>query len=227
MITEGMTTEKKNKDELFIHYKDSPKIGFTTNYNVNATGNHGKRRQKVFELYNFFKPGNTPEDYFKHKLFDDWDEQEWILFYNLMFTCVQAYMQDGIKEVVNSEKLKRKQIRLNYGEEFLEWWDAFTHAETGSFGKPAMLQNLWREFINDNGFAEKDYSLKRFKNALISGTEVFDFRYRIRKNTQAGGGREFTLFRTEEERQKFIPETVDDTGVKNGIGTHKNLFSNV
>lgn len=226
MITEGMTTEKKNKDELFIDYKDSPKIGITTNYNVNTTGNHGKRRQKVFELFNFFKPGNTPEDYFKHKLFDDWDEAEWGLFYNLMFICVQCYMQDGIKEVVNSEKLKRKQIRLNYGEDFLEWLDVFTHPETGSFCKPAMLQSLWRDYLNDYGLADKDYSLKRFKSALVSGIETFDFRYRIRKNPKAGGGREFTLFRNDEEKQKNIPENGTDTGFKNGVGMHKDLFTN-
>jgi hypothetical protein len=68
MITEGMTVEKKNKDELFIPYSDSPKIGFTTNYNVNAVGNHGKRRQKVFEFGAFFKPGNSPEGLFRSQV---------------------------------------------------------------------------------------------------------------------------------------------------------------
>ena len=34
IITEGITVEKKNKDELFIPYKDSPKILFTTNYTI-------------------------------------------------------------------------------------------------------------------------------------------------------------------------------------------------
>lgn len=210
MITEGMTVEKKNKDELFISYPDSPKIGFTTNYNVNAVGNHGKRRQKVFEFSNYFRPGRTPEDHFGHKLFDDWDADEWNRFYNLMFACVQMYMLEGIKEVVNSEKLKRKQIRLNYGEEFLEWFEDFTNDDPASFsknfGRPFMLQNLYKDFIQDNGFNEKDYSIKRFKSAIISGTEIFNLRYTIRKNSQSGGGREFILFRTDTEKAAFIPE---------------------
>lgn len=205
-----MTVEKKNKDELFMHYADSPKIGMTTNYSVNASGNHGKRRQKVFEFFNFFKPGRTPEDYFGHKLFDGWDRDEWNRFYNLMFACVQAYMQDGIKEVVNSEKLKRKQIRLSYGEEFLEWWEEFIDDDPGNFnknfGRPVMLQTLYKEFVQDNGFNEKDYSIKRFKSALISGIEVFDFRYTIRKNSQSGGGREFVLFRNDAEKAAYIPQ---------------------
>lgn len=210
MITEGMTVEKKNKDELFIPYADSPKIGMTTNYSVNASGNHGKRRQKVFELYNFFKPGRTPEDFFGHKLFDGWDRDEWIRFYNMMFCCVQAYMQSGIKEIVNSDKLKKKQVRISYGEEFLEWFEEFTDDTPENFnkqfGRPSMLQTLYKEFIQDNGFSEKDYSIKRFKSGLISGAEIFNFRCTITKNRQAGGGREVTLFRNDKEKAAYVPE---------------------
>ena len=63
-LTEGSTVEKKNKDELFIDYKDSAKWAFTTNYDPNIKGNHGKRRTKVFELAPFFGPSNTPVDFF-------------------------------------------------------------------------------------------------------------------------------------------------------------------
>jgi hypothetical protein len=196
MITEGMTVEKKNKDELFIPYADSPKIGFTTNYNVNAVGNHGKRRQKVFEFAPFFKPGNSPEDFFGHKLFDDWDTDEWNRFYNLLFVSVQAYFEAGIKEVVNSEKIKRKQIRLNYGEEFLEWFDDFILT---NLGRPRMLHELHKEFVMANGFTEKDYSNKRMKSAIVFAAENVGLKVRIRQNRQAGGGREVTIYKEGEQ----------------------------
>ena len=61
--------------------------------------------------------------YFNHKLFDDWDADEWNRFYNLMFTCVAFYFGEGVKEQENGNKLKRKHIKLNFGEEFLEWFD--------------------------------------------------------------------------------------------------------
>lgn len=209
MITEGMTVEKKNKDELFIAYSDSPKIGFTTNYNVNAVGNHGKRRQKVFEFSPFFKPGNSPEDYFKHKLFDDWDSDEWNRFYNMMFISVQAYFEGGIPEVSNSEKIKRKQIRLNYSEEFFEWFEDFTTKES-NFGKPFMLQYLYKDFIQDNGFSDKDYSIKRFKSGLVSGIDIMNLKLTVRKNSQAGGGREIVLERHKVVQAEIIPEMAED-----------------
>lgn len=186
MITEGMTVEKKNKDELFIPYADSPKIGFTTNYNVNAVGNHGKRRQKVFEFAPFFKPGNSPEDFFGHKLFDDWDTDEWNRFYNLMFLAVQAYFEGGILEVSNSEKIKRKQIRLNYTDEFLEWWDENFPALSRGFG---MQMEYYKDFISSSELEPKDYSFKRFKSALLSATDVFGCALYQCKNRVANNAR--------------------------------------
>ena len=222
MITEGMTVEKKNKDELFIPYSDSPKIGFSTNYNVNTVGNHGKRRQRVLEFSPFFKPGNSPEDFFGHKLFDDWDTDEWNRFYNLMFLCVQGFLENNIKEVSNSEKIKRKQIRLNYGEEFLEWWDEFTDDKpenfNKNFGRPLMLASLYKDFIQDNGFAEKDYSIKRFKSGIVSGADIQNYRLRVRKNRQSGGGREITIFRATDEITETAPETAENDEA------HRTLF---
>lgn len=189
MITEGMTVEKKNKDELFIAYPDSPKIGMTTNYSVNASGNHGKRRQKVFEFYNFFRPGRTPEDYFGHKLFDGWDRDEWIRFYNMMFFCVQVYMEDGIKEVVNSEKLKRKQIRLSYGEEFLEWFEE----ELPELREYRFQMELYKDFLQSQDLTEKEYSMKRFKAALVSGTETLNLVHSTYKNRYANGAKMISI----------------------------------
>lgn len=217
MITEGMTVEKKNKDELFIPYPDSAKIGMTTNYSVNVSGNHGKRRQKVFELYNFFKPGRDPEMYFGHKLFDGWDRDEWTRFYNLMFACVQAYMQDGIKEVVNSEKLKRKQVRLNYGEEFLEWFEENLEYLGRGF---KMQMEHYRDFINSMDLTEKDYSVKRFKSAITSATETFGYALHQAKNRQANNARMICI------RKKDDPEPkLGDYVAGKGI-TGADLFEN-
>lgn len=224
MITEGMTVEKKNKDELFIPYSDSPKIGFTTNYNVNATGNHGKRRQKVLEFSGFFKPGNSPEDYFGHKLFDDWDIHEWNRFYNLMFVCVQAYFQEGVKEVMNSEKIKRKQVKLNYGEEFLEWWDDWTSDTPDNvnkpFGKEILLQDLHKGFLMDYGFTEKDYSNKRMKSAIVFGAEQFGYPIKVRKVRQVGGGRAVVMVRPGEKIPDDAPKMYGT--VKNAPGFFEN-----
>lgn len=172
IITEGITVEKKNKDELFIPYKDSPKIIFTTNYTVPSTGDHAKRRQKVFEFSNFFSAAKSPMDHFGHKLFDDWDNDEWNRFYNLMFQCVKEYLKNGIYAKVNSVKLYRKHIRLNFTAEFLEWWDGFIET---NIGQPIAAKTLYNEFLLANDMDKKEYSSKRFKRALTESCEKFGY----------------------------------------------------
>jgi len=178
IITEGVTVEKKNKDELFIPYKDSPKILFTTNYTIPSTGDHAKRRQRVFEFSNAFSSKYTPLDHFGHKLFDDWDKDEWNRFYNLMFMSVFFYLNNGVKDVANGEKLKRKHIRLNFGEEFLDWWDNHVK-ENESKWQP--FKSLYNEFKIANDLESKDYSSKRFRKAIDEAAERFGYNVASRR----------------------------------------------
>jgi hypothetical protein len=178
IITEGITVEKKNKDELFIPYKDSPKVMFTTNYTIPNMGNHAKRRQKVFEFSPYFGVEKTPEDEFGHKLFDDWDKDEWNRFFNLMFNSVQGYLQFGVQEVESSDKLKRKQIKVQFGEEFLEFL-AVIKEESGVW---VSLESLYSQFLEMSGFDKKDYSLKRFVRAIEESCTILEIAYQNRRD---------------------------------------------
>ena len=183
IITEGITVEKKNKDELFIPFKDSPKVVFTTNYTIPNSGNHAKRRQKVFEFCPFFGPKHSPEDEFGHKFFDDWDLDEWNRFYNFMFTCVQNYLEFGVLEMAASDKLGRKQIRVQYGEEFL---DFIYVASEEHKNYPVKFEQLYNDFLTQSGFDKKDYSVKRFSKALEESCTILGIAYRGTRSKQFG-----------------------------------------
>jgi hypothetical protein len=169
IITEGITVEKKNKDELFIPYKDSPKIVFTTNYTIINNGAHARRRQKTFEFAGFFGAENTPVHHFGHNLFDDWDLTQWGLFYNFMFECCKAYLEHGILETQSTIKVKRKHIRLKYGEEFIEWFDEWAKEEAFEWSK---FMELYEGFINSTGTERKFFSAKRFSQGIKDGGEM-------------------------------------------------------
>lgn len=178
VITEGITVEKKNKDELFIPYKDSPKVLFTTNYTLPSTGDHAKRRQRVFEFSNFFSATNTPLDFFGHKLFDDWDQDEWNRFYNLMFIAVTFYLKFGVKDIAVGEKMHRKHIRLNFGEEYLDWWDSFIKDEKGKWND---FKALYNSFLLSNDYDKKDFSSRKFKKAMDESVEKFAYKIQSRR----------------------------------------------
>lgn len=212
-ITEGSTVEKKNKDELFIDYRDSPKFAFTTNYSLNIKGNHGKRRSKVFEFAPFFHPGNTPIDFFKHLLFEDWDKDEWNRFYNLMFFCLSCYLMSGIKETMTSEKMKRKQIKLSFGEEFLEWFDHYRENGCGNW-KP--FKELYSSFMIENDFDKKDYSQKRFKKGLDVAAETFGNEVLTRRNRVQNNQHENKLIK-KGEKYEVDEKDSDETSTLQGV----------
>lgn len=183
IITEGITVEKKNKDELFIPYKDSPKIMFTTNYTISTVGNHAKRRQRVFEFSNFFNTTNTPASYFKHNLFDEWDKDEWNRFYNFGFTCVSSYLAEGIMMVEATDKIKRKHIRLKYSEQFLEWWDEYAKGDRKRW---KMSADLYAGFLNQYDLEKKEFALTKFGRALNEMAETVSMTVKRERNTHAG-----------------------------------------
>lgn len=182
IITEGITVEKKNKDELYIPYKDSPKILFTTNYTLPSTGNHAKRRQRVIEFTNHYHPGHTPIDEFKHRLFDDWDRDEWNRYYNLMIWCIQHYLLAGVIELPPSDTLQRKAIRTSYGEEFMEWFDEYSQNGCNEWKNST---GLYADFCSQNNFDKKDYSQKRFKRAVQDAAEKFGYELKTQRNAQS------------------------------------------
>lgn len=163
VVTEGITVEKKNKDELFIHYKDSPKFIFTTNYTISGTADHAKRRQLVFEFAPHFSASNTPVMHFKHLFFEDWDKDEWNRFYNFMFLCVQQYFVNSILRVEMTDKIKKKNIKLKYGEEFLFWWEGYL--ENGCKDFQAATE-LYSKFLAVNNLERRDYTQTKFGRGM-------------------------------------------------------------
>ena len=97
-ITDNITIEKKNKDELIIPFERSPKILLSTNYTIKGVDESTLRRQFVLEFSDYFSIRYSPEDEFGHRFFDDWCENEWCRFYLFMIGCLQYYLKNGLVE---------------------------------------------------------------------------------------------------------------------------------
>lgn len=192
-ITEGVTIEKKNKDEIYINYTDAPKFGFTTNYTINYSGGHGKRRVKVIEFSSFFNHKNTPLDFFGNTLFNEWDADEWNRFYNFMIESVQIYLESGIPALENTLTMNRKNIKLNFGEDFLAFYDDIVRDKWYEFGSE------YTSFLNINDLDKKDYSNFRFKKALVNTSDLFGDKFETRRNRQNNSKHEFKIVSRSDE----------------------------
>lgn len=110
IITEGITIEKKNKNEYSIPYERSPKILITTNQSITGSDDSSKARQFVVEFSDYYNAKHEPINDFGKMFFKEWDETEWSAFDNYMIECSQYYLKNGLKEYDYVNLIKKKLI---------------------------------------------------------------------------------------------------------------------
>jgi hypothetical protein len=146
IITEGITVNRKNKDEIFIPFERSPKIIITTNYVINGAGNSHERRRHEVEIFQYFNDIHTPTKEYGRLLFDSWNKEDWNLFYNYMISNLQLYLREGLIKVesINAEKKKLIQSTCK---EFFDW---AVDDQNLSHNKRIYNQDGLSRFVADN-----------------------------------------------------------------------------
>lgn len=110
IITEGMTIEKKNKNELRMPFASSPKILITTNHSVEGNDDSSQDRQFVVEFSDHYNAKHKPKDDFGDLFFIKWDEEQWSCFFNYMLECCRYYLQNGLQSYHFVNLVKKKLI---------------------------------------------------------------------------------------------------------------------
>ena len=122
LITEGITVNRKNKDEIFIPFERSPKIIITTNYVINGVGSSHERRRHEIEFYQYFNEKRSPLTEYGRLLFDQWNERDWVKFDNYMIANLQKFLSNGlVKPISINAEIKR--LIQSTCKEFTDWVD--------------------------------------------------------------------------------------------------------
>jgi hypothetical protein len=119
MITEGMEITYKGQNTIKLPVEDSPKILITTNYVIKGTGGSHDARKFEVELSSFFNANHSPQDFFGHMLFDDWDIKEYARFDCYMIECIKKYLNFGLMKY-NSISLPFKKLEVELTKELME-----------------------------------------------------------------------------------------------------------
>ncbi|QQS34772.1 MAG: bifunctional DNA primase/polymerase [Ignavibacteriales bacterium] len=119
-IADGITIERKGKDEIYLPYSKSPKIAITTNYSVKGVDDSTMARQFPIEYTGHYNKRHQPEHEFGHRFFESWNENQWNEFYQVMLEYCQYYLGNGLVAYkhINIEK---KQLYNETCEEFYEF----------------------------------------------------------------------------------------------------------
>ena len=123
MITGDLYIEKKYKNAVVIPSTETPKLLITSNYVVKGGGGNAEKRRKVeYEVSTYFKNILTPHEEFGHRLFDDWDEMEWVKFDNFMVKALQFYLKNGMIEP-QSINIDFNRLKLETSVDFMDFMD--------------------------------------------------------------------------------------------------------
>lgn len=143
ILTEGITIEKKNRNEYRLAFENSPKILITTNHSVEGTDDSSLDRQFVVEFSDYYNARHKPKDEFGHLFFDEWDDEQWTSFYNYMLGCCSYYLQNGLKEY-EYVNLTRKKLIDSTAPEFEEFIAAVPLNK--EFNKKELFEQFRKEY---------------------------------------------------------------------------------
>ncbi|MGM1429549.1 bifunctional DNA primase/polymerase [Sphingobacterium lactis] len=150
-ITNNMLCKRLYQNLTIIPFKESPKFIVSTNYSYD-TGDGGlDRRIRPLEYTDFYsKQGGV--DKYHGKLFpDDFTEEDWKGFDDVMIECLQTYFQaNGVIEKIElSDTGKIKQMNSKYGEMVMDQFEELVED---------LIQNIPFGFIKNLKSAIKDLS---------------------------------------------------------------------
>jgi hypothetical protein len=120
IISEGITVNRKNKDEIFIPFERSPKIVITTNYVISGAGSSHDRRRHELEFFQYFHSRRSPLDEYGRLLFDSWGDDDWIRFDNYMIKNLQLFLSNGLTKSI-SINADAKRFIQSTSKDFYDW----------------------------------------------------------------------------------------------------------
>jgi hypothetical protein len=155
LITEGITVNRKNKDEIFIPFERAPKVIITTNYVINGSGSSHARRRHEIEFHQYFNESRSPIDVYGRLLFDSWNTDDWASFDCYMLSNLQNYLIDGLQSVksINSEA---KRVIQATSKDFYDWASEYEWTDTRHY--IASMNNSFTEMTGNNNVSPKRFA---------------------------------------------------------------------
>ena len=165
-ITGDWKVNYKGGGRATFPFQMSPKIYLTTNHALKGEGGSYRDRQWLIAFSDFYNDKHKPVDDFGVQFFDEWDFEQWNLLYNLLASCVQAYLQFGVVQAPG-DRLELRRKRQEIGESFLQWADEY-------FSSPdhlnqAIVRKTMYDALLDNDPAQRKYTgPSAFKKKMLA-----------------------------------------------------------
>lgn len=170
----------------------SPKLLFSTNHAINGEGSSFKDRQHILAFSDFYNDDHKPSDDFPLLFFDEWDQTQWNLFYNLVAISLQLYFKFGLI-VAPFDDIRKRQLRQQMGEDFLTWAEEYfspnpTNPEdtTVNLNRSIARSELYNTYLEANRKAMRFSTPTRFGKQIKWFCEYKGYHFNPHKTNKAG-----------------------------------------
>lgn len=195
-ITSQIVVQKKFIGSFVLRGDDCPKLLGATNFIVfNPKSISELRRLHICEIGDIghFYPGELNLAWnSSKKIFEDWDHNDWLEFYNFIFYCISFYLKNGLIPNPNPN-WKSSSINSNLNQTYemdnVDWVLRYlntTRLEKNHHidGSDPLASELFQDFLNDIGQSDK-FNETRFKKMVFDVCEAYGYTY---NPLQIGGG---------------------------------------
>ena len=166
LITGDWPVNPKGASPYILPFSISPKIYLTTNHAIGGSGSSFVDRQWPIAFSDYYNDEHKPVDDFGLLFFDEWDADQWDLFWNLVAQSVQIYFRFGYVPAPG-ERLELRKLRQETGEEFISWADEYFSDES-HLNTELRKMDVRSEFLSYVGpQREKFYTPQAFKKKLV------------------------------------------------------------
>ena len=165
LITGDWPVNPKGEKSYTLPFALSPKIYLTTNHAIGGFGASFIDRQWPIAFSDYYNDTHKPVDDFGLLFFDEWDTEQWDLFWNLVAQSVQIYFRFGYVPAPG-ERLEMRKLRQDIGEEFILWADEYFSDES-HLNTELKRKEIYEEFLSYVGTEKKKfYTAQSFKAKL-------------------------------------------------------------
>ncbi len=203
-ITGKFQIEGKGIKKFSLPEHQTPKLFFTTNHAIRGEGSSFTDRQILIAFSDYYNDTHKPEHDFPGRFFDDWDHAQWVLFYQLMASCLHVYFKYGIIQAP-TERLELRKLRQEMGEPFLEWADTYFNQALLGIRLPkiamynAVTNEYGKSFLETFPNQKRYVDIRKFKAKIKAYAKYMGMEYNPKqggKDDKAGGVEYITLQKT-------------------------------
>jgi hypothetical protein len=168
-ITEGLDRTRKTESPVKLYCK----FLIPTNETIELPSGSYKDRAVEFELSNHYNDRWEPMNDFKKRFFgNEWTQEDWACFDNIMLDCVSIYLLKGMPNIIKTINLDKRKVITETSSEFVEFMNLrfFGEEET-----ERLLLIPTTEFDEKGEYRKKHFGENAdelFANYLIFNTDA-------------------------------------------------------